>query len=100
MEFVDGKIYKLNPVGSYSKKYFKYKYGTENPEFIYEATDRKLLKGGWAMAQGNPAALLFAMRIGFDEVPGIPPAHYGHINGMGELVLKNEIVEILDDKEE
>lgn len=74
-----------------SSKYFKDKYGTSNPEFELEADSRKLWPGGWGMAQGNPAALLYAMRSAFDGIGMGGTVYYGHVGPMGELAHESEL---------
>ena len=73
-------------------KYFKDKYGTPNPEFRLEADSREVYgPGGWENAQGNPAALLYAMRSAFEGIGLRGTVYYGKVGAMGELVHESEL---------
>lgn len=47
----------------------------------------------WGLCQGNPACLIYAMRIGLQEfrVPSDDEVLYGKIDGLGHLVHLKEI---------
>lgn len=49
----------------------------------------------WMASKGNPAALHFAMRTGFEEIPLIEQTddkvYYGKMSEMGELVCECEL---------
>lgn len=77
-------------------KYFKNKYGTENPVIrIEDRHDAIWPNGGWGMQQGNPACLLYAMRSGFEsKIMDLHDVWYGKIGQMGELVHASELEEV------
>lgn len=53
----------------------------------------KLTGGSWMFADGNPAALIYAMRSGMNEMPLDNEVVYGHIGGFGHIVHVTEIIE-------
>ena len=55
----------------------------------------KLTGGSWMDAEGNPAALIYAMRTGFSnyKVPTDNEVLYGKIGGLGHLIHVCEIDE-------
>lgn len=85
-----------------ASEYFKKKYGTSNPEIEIEGTDREMWQGkSWMVMDGNPAALLFAMRTGLEgcNAPLSETVYCGKIRtpggiGLSELVYESEIEEI------
>lgn len=55
-----------------------------------------LLTGGsWGDAEGNPAALKYAIRAGLDDVPSDDEVLYGKIGSLGHLVHTSELGEEL-----
>lgn len=92
MKIENGKTYRVKG----NSKYFKKKYGTSNPKIIIEARDAEVLGIGWEHADGNPAAMLYAGRIGSEGIQGDGPlfsknVYYGKICGLGELVEESEL---------
>lgn len=56
----------------------------------------KVTGGSWMNADGNPAAMIYAMRTGFSSKINIPindEVLYGKINGLGHLVHVDELEE-------
>jgi hypothetical protein len=51
----------------------------------------KLTGGSWMFAEGNPAAMIYAMRSGISGLPLDDEVIYGHIGGIGCLVHVSEI---------
>lgn len=47
--------------------------------------------GSWMWAEGNPAAIKYAMRCGLDRLPMDDEVVYGHIDGFGNLVHVTEL---------
>lgn len=47
----------------------------------------------WMYSDGNPAAIIYAMRSGFSGLPTDDNVHYVHINGLGHLVHESELIE-------
>jgi hypothetical protein len=92
--------YKLN-ISEGCKKYFADKYGEENPEFELKGEDREVCGKSWMNMNGNPAALLYAMRTGFGGVSTGGKVYYGKIKGMGEFIHESELGEKINiNKEE
>lgn len=79
-------------------KYFKKKYGTCNPVIRIEGTDEEVFGGSWAWQKGNPTCLHFGIRAATDNIPDtkLNQVYYGHINGLAELVIKDELEEVKD----
>lgn len=69
----------------------------ENIEFRIEDWWDKLTGGSWKYADGNPAALKYALRIGLSDNP--PPADdevvYGKIGAFGHIVHTSELGEVV-----
>lgn len=71
--------------------------GSEPAEYIVEDWYDRLTGGSWMTAQGNPAALKFALRTGLDvglhgqRVPTDDEVVYGHIDGMGHIIHDAEL---------
>jgi len=75
-------------------EYFLKKYGTSNPTIYIEDTDINIWGGSWMDQNGNPTAMLFGMRSGFEGLPMNGVVYYGHINspgGLAELCHESEI---------
>ena len=77
-----------------NSKYFKKKYGTANPIIRIEDTDRKVFGDSWMDMTGNPACLLFAMRLAQTDLPVNGEVFYGKIGYSGELVHEDELEEV------
>lgn len=88
MIITKGKIYKIKG----KSEYFKNKYGTSNPEFILEDEDINVFGQSWMTMNGNPTALLYAMRG--VNIPISGRVYYGKINNLGELVHESELEEV------
>jgi len=81
-----GKTYRIKG----NSKYFQFKYGTPNPEFIAEGqvdyrrqfAPPTFLYQGRALAEGLPATDGYTV--------------YGHIDGLGEFVHESELEEICE----
>lgn len=72
--------------------YFKNKYGTSNPIILIEDRADKVFGASWGVMQGNPTAMLFAMRAAVENLKGADKdVYYGHINRLAELVEANEL---------
>lgn len=56
-----------------------------------EDTWKNVTGGSWMFAQGNPAALNYAMRSAFADLPIDDNVYYGKINGLGFIVHESEI---------
>lgn len=68
--------------------------GQENPEYFIEDWWDKLTGGSWQFAQGNPAALKYAIRSVFGVDSPLPiddEVVYGKIDGFGHLVHVSEL---------
>jgi len=87
MNIEKGKTYRIKGESIYLSK----KYGTSNPIILIGGTDKEVLGCFWGGANGNPAAMLFGMRSGFEGLPFGGQVYYGHIGGMGELVHESEL---------
>lgn len=78
-----------------NSKYFSGKYGNPNPIIEIEDLCSKILGQSWMFAQGNPAALQYAMRSAMDGLPTDDNVYYGKINGLGELVHESELEDLV-----
>ncbi len=92
-----GKKMMFTPKGEASRKYAQAWVGMlpEEKSILVdiEDTDVKVLGRSWTAANGNPCALQFAMRDGFDSLP-VPGeiVYYGKSsNGQGHLFCKSEL---------
>lgn len=77
--------------------YFKKKYGTHNPKILVEDEDVNVFDGKWMYQIGNPACMLFSIRVGTEGLPIRGKVYYGKIGMFGELVHESEL-EILNGK--
>jgi hypothetical protein len=77
-----------------NSEYFKKKYGTSNPIIRIEDTDKNVFGKWWGMMDGNPGCMLFAFRAGMEGLNPSEQAWYGHIEGLGELVMESELEEV------
>jgi hypothetical protein len=83
--------------------YFKNKYGTSNPVFEPECLDTECWPGGWGAAQGNPAAMLYALRSTQDGIAcgDVGKVWYGKVGTpgkmrLGELVHESEMEPLVE----
>lgn len=53
----------------------------------------------WAYSQGNPAAIIYAIRAGQNGLPWDDEVVYGKIDGMGHLVHTSELLDALKPEE-
>ena len=74
--------------------YFKKKYGTSNPTIKIEDKWLTLTGGSWMYVNGNPTAMVYGMRSGFEGIPTDDEVFYGKIDILGELVHISELEEI------
>ena len=76
--------------------YFEKKYGTASPEIRIEDRDTAVFGKSWVLMAGNPACLLFGMRLVQERksLMADVPVYYGKVKGLGELVLEDELEEI------
>ena len=75
--------------------YFKNKYGTSNPVIIIEDEADKVFGMSWGVMQGNPTAMLFAMRTAMEGINALnEKVYYGKINNLAELVVKSELEKV------
>ena len=99
-ELVKGRTYRITG----DSEYFKDKYGTSNPLFTYEDTDREVWGESWydVFDRGNPCAVCFQMRVAMQGLDVAWDDHvlYGkcHVPGtdfkLGELVIPDELEEV------
>jgi hypothetical protein len=61
-------------------------------EFVVEDWWDRLTGSSWGVAQGNPAALKYAMRAGLGGLPVDDEVVYGKIRGLGHIVHVSELV--------
>jgi len=74
--------------------HFKRKYNTPNPTILIEDKVEEVFGGSWMFKDGNPACMLYAMRIAMEGIPSDDEVWYGKINGLGELVHFSELEEV------
>lgn len=60
--------------------------------FVVEDWWDRLTGGSWMFADGNPAALVYAVRSGFSGLPTDDEVVYGKVGGFGHLVHVSELV--------
>lgn len=60
--------------------------------FIVEDYWDRVSGGSWMDAQGNPAALGYAMRSGLAGLPTDDEVVYGKVGGLGHLIHVSELV--------
>jgi hypothetical protein len=63
----------------------------EGARFVVEDWWDRLTGGSWMNAEGNPAALQYAMRSGFNGLPADDEVVYGKIGAFGHLVHVSEL---------
>ena len=89
----------FTPGGEASRKYAYEWMGMlpeeKSIEIEIEGTDRAVLGKSWMDAVGNPCALQFAFRTGFDNInPPGETVYYGKsANGAGHLLCASELTE-------
>jgi hypothetical protein len=65
----------------------------ENPvAFEVEDWQDRLMGRSWMDMEGNPAAMIFAIRSGMNGIPMDNEVLYGHVNGLGHMVHVSELV--------
>lgn len=67
--------------------------GPREYEFTVEDWADRLWEKSWGVMEGNPTALIYAIRAGFSEIP-IPTDDeviYGRVNGLATLVHQTEL---------
>ena len=73
---------------------------TTTPEFRLEDWWDRVSGGSWMTARGNPAALHYAARAGFANLPVDDDVVYGKIGYLGYLAHVSEIGEVLEPPKE
>lgn len=63
----------------------------QGTEISIEGLWHELTGGSWMSANGNPAAMNYAMRGAFAGLPIDDNVYYGKINGLGFLVHETEL---------
>lgn len=63
--------------------------------FLIEDWWDRVTGGSWMDAQGNPAALKYAMRSGFARLPLDNEVVYGKVGHLGHLVHVSELGEVV-----
>lgn len=66
--------------------------GPQTVEYRLEDWWDLLTGGSWMFAEGNPAALNYAMRSGFSALPVDDEVVYGKVGNLGHLIHVSEIV--------
>lgn len=65
----------------------------EPVEFILEDWQDRIMGKSWMFMDGNPAAIIYAMRAGLNALPTDDEVVYGKtMNGLGHMVHNSEIV--------
>lgn len=91
MNIKKGKTYRIKS----DSPYFVDKYGMSDPDIIIEDTDEKVFGGGWAMQDGNPSCIAYAVRRAFNKAIQVDgQVYYGKIDGLGEIVHESELEEV------
>lgn len=64
----------------------------------YEVKDYwdRLSSGSWMDAEGNPAALKYALRSGIAGLPMDDEVVYGHVGGLGHIVHVSELGDVVE----
>lgn len=65
-------------------------------EYVIEDWWDRLTGGSWMFADGNPAALHYAMRSAFNQLPINDDVVYGKIGNLGHLVHVSELGEVIE----
>jgi hypothetical protein len=84
-----GKKYRIRG----NSQYFNRKYGTPNPIIIIEGPDITVFGMPWYEYECW-ATDLFTARIVLESLPKNGFVFYGHVDGLGELVVDTELEEI------
>ena len=66
---------------------------TQTAEYVVEGYWDEITGGSWMFAQGNPAALKYAMRSGFQGLPVDNDVLYGKVGAFGHLFHVSELTE-------
>lgn len=64
--------------------------------FEVEGWQDALFGKSWMDCEGNPAALVYAMRSAFAELPTNDDVVYGHVNGLGMMLHSSELGEVIE----
>lgn len=67
---------------------------SKNTPFEYTIEDYwdRLTGRSWGMSDGNPAAIVYGLRAGMNQLPWDDEVVYGKIGGLGHLVHVSEII--------
>lgn len=80
---IPGKKYRIKG----DSKYFMKKYGTPNPEIVIE--------GPYDLQSAfSPVTFLYMGRALAEGLPTDEKIHYGHVQGLGEVVHESELEEV------
>ncbi|MEV4271970.1 hypothetical protein [Micromonospora aurantiaca (nom. illeg.)] len=60
-------------------------------QYVVEDWWQNVTGGSWMDAEGNPAALIYAMRSGLTGIPTDNEVLYGKVDGLGQLVHVSEL---------
>lgn len=68
--------------------------GSENGpvDFVVEDWQDRVMGQSWMYMDGNPAALVYAIRAGVNSLPFDNEVIYGKVGGLGHMVHESEIV--------
>lgn len=69
--------------------------GLDGAEYRCEDYWDRVSGGSWQLAQGNPAAVKYAIRSGIIGLPLDDDVVYGKVGSFGELVHITELAEVL-----
>jgi len=94
-DIICGERYRID---SPSTEYFERKYGEPHPVFRVEDLDTVVFGQSWMDMDGNPACLLYAIRV--VDIPISGKVYYGKIGHLGELIHESELVTFEDEDEE
>lgn len=65
--------------------------------FIIEDWWDRVYGTSWMKSNGNPAALDYAMRAGFESLPIDDECYYGKIGGFGHIIHKTQLEGLIDE---
>lgn len=94
-DILSGAVYRLRPSSDRRRNYFEKKYGTANPLYVVESNTKVIWPGGWYHEQLIGCFLALASLLPDYGIPSIinSLSYYGKIEGLGEIVLLDEIGE-------
>lgn len=61
-------------------------------DFVVEDWQDRIMGRSWMVMDGNPAAIIYAMRAGTSGLPIDDEVVYGKVGGLGHMVHESEIV--------